>query len=158
MHEIFTERFASKTRDEWSEIFAGTDACVTPVLTWTEAARKRAPERAVHGDRQSTASSRPRRHRGSPARPPAPSAHRRSPPPGSTKSAGNSRLAVEPLRGPGVTRFANMAVRASREVVFDAPAEAILDVLADIDAVPSWSALHRAPRCLTATLTAGRTT
>ena len=38
MHEIFTERFASKTRDEWSAIFAGTDACVTPVLTWTEAA------------------------------------------------------------------------------------------------------------------------
>ena len=35
---IFTERFASKTRDEWTEIFAGTDACVTPVLTWTEAA------------------------------------------------------------------------------------------------------------------------
>ena len=39
MHKIFTERFAGKTRDEWSEIFAGTDACVTPVLTWTEAAR-----------------------------------------------------------------------------------------------------------------------
>ena len=38
MHKIFTERFASKTRDEWSEIFAGTDACATPVLTWTEAA------------------------------------------------------------------------------------------------------------------------
>ena len=38
MQTIFTERFASKTRDEWSEIFAGTDACVTPVLTWTEAA------------------------------------------------------------------------------------------------------------------------
>ena len=38
MHTIFTERFATKTRDEWSEIFAGTDACVTPVLTWTEAA------------------------------------------------------------------------------------------------------------------------
>jgi alpha-methylacyl-CoA racemase len=38
MHKIFTERFASKTRDEWTEIFAGTDACVTPVLTWTEAA------------------------------------------------------------------------------------------------------------------------
>ena len=39
MHKIFTERFASKTRDEWTEIFAGTDACVTPVLTWTEAAQ-----------------------------------------------------------------------------------------------------------------------
>jgi len=38
MRKIFTDRFASKTRDEWSEIFAGTDACVTPVLTWTEAA------------------------------------------------------------------------------------------------------------------------
>ena len=38
MHKIFTERFASKTRAEWSAIFAGTDACVTPVLTWTEAA------------------------------------------------------------------------------------------------------------------------
>jgi alpha-methylacyl-CoA racemase len=38
MHKIFTERFASKTRDEWADVFAGTDACVTPVLTWTEAA------------------------------------------------------------------------------------------------------------------------
>jgi uncharacterized protein YndB with AHSA1/START domain len=36
-----------------------------------------------------------------------------------------------------------MAVRASREVVFDAPPEAILDVLADIDHVPSWSAVHK---------------
>jgi alpha-methylacyl-CoA racemase len=38
MRQTFTERFASKTRDEWTTIFAGTDACVTPVLTWTEAA------------------------------------------------------------------------------------------------------------------------
>jgi alpha-methylacyl-CoA racemase len=38
MRKIFTDRFASKTRDEWTAIFAGTDACVTPVLTWTEAA------------------------------------------------------------------------------------------------------------------------
>jgi alpha-methylacyl-CoA racemase len=38
MFEVFTTRFASKTRDEWAEIFAGTDACVTPVLTWSEAA------------------------------------------------------------------------------------------------------------------------
>ena len=41
-----------------------------------------------------------------------------------------------------------MAVRASREVVFDAPAEAILDVFADIDAVPSWSALHKSAEVL----------
>ncbi|MBV9516136.1 MAG: CoA transferase, partial [Mycobacteriaceae bacterium] len=38
MRKLFTERFAAKTRDEWTEIFAGTDACVTPVLTWSEAA------------------------------------------------------------------------------------------------------------------------
>jgi alpha-methylacyl-CoA racemase len=38
MYDLFAERFASRTRDEWAEVFAGTDACVTPVLTWTEAA------------------------------------------------------------------------------------------------------------------------
>ena len=38
MREIFTQRFASRTRDEWARTFAGTDACVTPVLTWSEAA------------------------------------------------------------------------------------------------------------------------
>ncbi|MEZ0052136.1 hypothetical protein ABIA30_003148 [Mycobacterium sp. MAA66] len=36
-----------------------------------------------------------------------------------------------------------MVVRASREVVFDASPEAIMDELADIDEVPSWSNLHR---------------
>ncbi len=29
--------FASRTRDEWTEAFAGTDACVAPVLTFGEA-------------------------------------------------------------------------------------------------------------------------
>src|ERR1700761_2233504 len=38
MFEAFTTRFADKTCDEWAEIFDGTDACVTPVLTWSEAA------------------------------------------------------------------------------------------------------------------------
>lgn len=38
MRDIFAERFAGRTRDEWTEVFAGTDACVTPVLTWSEAA------------------------------------------------------------------------------------------------------------------------
>jgi uncharacterized protein YndB with AHSA1/START domain len=36
-----------------------------------------------------------------------------------------------------------MAVRASREVVFEAPPEAILDALADIDSVPTWSPVHK---------------
>ena len=38
MREVFTSVFAGKTRDQWAAIFAGTDACVTPVLSWTEAA------------------------------------------------------------------------------------------------------------------------
>lgn len=31
--------FRTKTRDEWCELFAGSDACVTPVLTLAEAAQ-----------------------------------------------------------------------------------------------------------------------
>lgn len=41
-----------------------------------------------------------------------------------------------------------MAVRASREVVIDAPPEVILDVLADIDHVPTWSSLHKSAEVL----------
>lgn len=36
-----------------------------------------------------------------------------------------------------------MAVRASREVLIDAPPEAILDALADIESAPSWSSMHK---------------
>jgi carbon monoxide dehydrogenase subunit G len=36
-----------------------------------------------------------------------------------------------------------VAVRASREIVIDAPPEVILDALADLDSVPSWSPLHK---------------
>lgn len=35
--ERFTDIFTEKTRDEWAEIFDGTDACVTPVLSYKEA-------------------------------------------------------------------------------------------------------------------------
>lgn len=37
MRKLFAEKFASRSRDEWAEIFAGVDACVTPVLTFAEA-------------------------------------------------------------------------------------------------------------------------
>jgi alpha-methylacyl-CoA racemase len=37
MKERFTEIFKGKTRDEWCEIFEGTDACFAPVLSMTEA-------------------------------------------------------------------------------------------------------------------------
>jgi alpha-methylacyl-CoA racemase len=38
MYDVFAQRFAGRTRAEWTQVFAGTDACVTPVLTWSEAA------------------------------------------------------------------------------------------------------------------------
>jgi alpha-methylacyl-CoA racemase len=37
MAEAFAARFITRTRDEWAERFAGTDACVTPVLSFAEA-------------------------------------------------------------------------------------------------------------------------
>ncbi|HBZ43707.1 MAG TPA: carnitine dehydratase [Maritimibacter sp.] len=33
----YAEVFRQKTRDEWAAIFDGSDACATPVLTWSEA-------------------------------------------------------------------------------------------------------------------------
>lgn len=38
MHERYEALFKSRTRDEWAAAFAGTDACVAPVLTLREAA------------------------------------------------------------------------------------------------------------------------
>ncbi|MDF2824649.1 MAG: carnitine dehydratase, partial [Mycobacterium sp.] len=33
---IFTEAFLKRDRDDWARVFAGTDACVTPVLSFAE--------------------------------------------------------------------------------------------------------------------------
>ena len=35
--EAFAQRLATRTRDEWADVFAGSDACVTPVLSPWEA-------------------------------------------------------------------------------------------------------------------------
>ena len=37
LRKRFTEVFGSRTRAEWEQVFAGTDACVSPVLTLAEA-------------------------------------------------------------------------------------------------------------------------
>ena len=37
MTALFAERIAQRTRDDWEQVFEGTDACVTPVLSWEEA-------------------------------------------------------------------------------------------------------------------------
>jgi uncharacterized membrane protein len=36
-----------------------------------------------------------------------------------------------------------MVVRVSREILIEAPMEAIIDALADVDAMPSWSSMHK---------------
>ena len=36
-HALLERIFSGKTRDEWSRVFDGTDACVTPVLNYEEA-------------------------------------------------------------------------------------------------------------------------
>lgn len=63
LRRLFAERFARKTRDEWADIFSGTDACVTPVLTWTEASRSdhlRARSTLVHANGVDQAAPAPR--------------------------------------------------------------------------------------------------
>jgi alpha-methylacyl-CoA racemase len=47
LRERFTAAFASRPRDEWADAFAGTDACVTPVLSLAEAPRH--PHLAARG-------------------------------------------------------------------------------------------------------------
>jgi alpha-methylacyl-CoA racemase len=37
LRELFAAAFAQRTRDQWAATFSGTDACVTPVLTFEEA-------------------------------------------------------------------------------------------------------------------------
>lgn len=37
MREEIAAKFRQKTRDQWAEIFAGSDACVSPVLSFAEA-------------------------------------------------------------------------------------------------------------------------
>jgi alpha-methylacyl-CoA racemase len=37
MGEAFAQAFASRTRDDWAELFEGKHACVTPVLSLAEA-------------------------------------------------------------------------------------------------------------------------
>jgi alpha-methylacyl-CoA racemase len=39
LQAVFEAAFAGKTRDEWEELFAGSDACVSPVLDMDEAPR-----------------------------------------------------------------------------------------------------------------------
>ncbi|WP_026756232.1 CaiB/BaiF CoA transferase family protein [Sediminimonas qiaohouensis] len=44
---LYAQVFARKTRDEWIEIFDGTDACVAPVLDWDEVEQH--PHNAARG-------------------------------------------------------------------------------------------------------------
>ena len=45
--DTYADVFAQKTRDDWMAIFDGTDACVAPILSWSEAAEH--PHLAARG-------------------------------------------------------------------------------------------------------------
>lgn len=73
--EWFAGVFAGQTRDAWAEHFAGTDACVSPVLAWSEVARH--PQIAARGtlvelDGVTLAAPAPRFSRTAPGIPPPP--------------------------------------------------------------------------------------
>lgn len=51
LREIFTAVFAGKTRAQWEQAFEGTDACVTPVLSFAEAVRHpQAQARSIYAE------------------------------------------------------------------------------------------------------------
>jgi alpha-methylacyl-CoA racemase len=94
VHKLFAEKFAGMTRDEWTEIFAGTDACVIPVLTWREAAqnehlRARSTLMTANGVNQAAPAPRFSRTPSGPIGSP-PTATRPS-----RKSTGNAKLAAK---------------------------------------------------------------
>lgn len=72
----FAEVFASRTRDEWADVFATVDACVSPVLTFAEAASH--PHLRARGTIATTAA-------GTPYAAPAPRFSRTEPHPGGDK-------------------------------------------------------------------------
>jgi alpha-methylacyl-CoA racemase len=47
LRALIGSAIATRTRDEWADVYRGTDACVTPVLTFDEAARH--PHNAERG-------------------------------------------------------------------------------------------------------------
>jgi alpha-methylacyl-CoA racemase len=50
LRELIAAAVARRTRDEWEQVYRGTDSCVTPVLTFDEAADDRHnAERGVYG-------------------------------------------------------------------------------------------------------------
>ena len=87
LRAVLTETFAEHDRDHWAKVFASSDACVTPVLSFGEVLDRAAHHRARHllrrGRRRSAAAARAallpqprparRRHRGCPAPTPRPS-------------------------------------------------------------------------------------
>ena len=53
LRRLLAERFAARTQKEWSAVFDGTDACVSPVLSLTEAPdHPHLSERGTYADRE----------------------------------------------------------------------------------------------------------
>ena len=102
--ESYAALFRQKTRDEWAAIFEGSDACATPVLSWSEAPQH--PHLAARGtfvDRNGVpqAAPAPRFSRSEPdavAAPPAPGADTET----VLDQLGYDRERIDSLRAAGI--------------------------------------------------------
>ena len=82
LRQRIADAFATRTRDEWTEVFAGSDACVAPVLGLARGDPAPAPRRPAGRSSSTAASCSRRRHRASPVR--RARSDRLPPPPAST--------------------------------------------------------------------------
>ena len=153
---LFAEPFAARTRAEWTAVFDGTDACVAPVLTLSEApahahlaARGTFVEQDGRVRRSRRRASRARRPPGTAARAgPAPTPARRWRPGGSTLrrcSPPARRSRREPDSMPVVKPFLFLGTRAEDDVA-DGEYEAVL----------RFAGLDRARRCAGSGSSGGR--
>ena len=114
MKERFAAIFRTRTRDEWAEAFAGTDACGAPVLSPWEA-HTAPPQRAPRDLRRGRGrgAARPRAALQPDARPPCTSP-RRSPGPTPRRPCRSWGIDDEPDRGPAPQRRRRLSGSADR--------------------------------------------
>ena len=104
LRSAFAEVFTSRTRDQWSDAFAGSDACVAPVLDMGEAAghphnSRRGTFVAIDGVVQPAPAPRFAR---TPSSPPTPPVHPGADTHAILTEAGNDDAAIVRLRSDGV--------------------------------------------------------
>ncbi|MEM9010768.1 MAG: CaiB/BaiF CoA-transferase family protein [Pseudomonadota bacterium] len=102
--EEYAAHFATRSRDEWAAVFAGSDACVAPVLDWEETrTHPHMAARSVYATRDGVAQAQPAPRFGrTPPPAPGPVAAPRGATEATLRAAGYSPEAIAELRAQGV--------------------------------------------------------